>query len=77
MKNKERLYKILLSPVVSEKANALGSDARQLCFKVTSCATKLEIKQAVELVFGAKVASVRVLNQLGAQRNCRATFFCA
>ena len=43
----ERLYKVLLAPVVSEKSAMAAELANQVVFKVTSCAQKAEIKAAV------------------------------
>lgn len=59
--NKERIMKVLLAPHVSEKSTSLGS-ANQYVFEVASCATKPEIKGAIEALFKVKVKAVRVLN---------------
>lgn len=56
----ERLFKILLSPRVSEKSNNILS-LNQYVFKVLKSATKHEIKQAVESLFNVKVENVRTL----------------
>lgn len=60
--NEERLYQIILSPYTSEKANIAMQDRGEYVFKVRGDADKNEIKQAVEFLFKAKVAAVRVLN---------------
>ncbi len=58
----ERLLTIILSPHMSEKA-AIGAEKRgEYVFEVASCATKPEVKKAVELLFKTKVAVVRVVN---------------
>ena len=63
--NQERILKVLLGPVISEKA-ALGADAmNQHVFKVAGDASKLEIKKAVESFFNVKVDQVRTLNMKG------------
>lgn len=59
------LYKVLISPVVTEKANILAEKKEQVVFQVLKQASKDEIKAAFELAFGAKVAAVRVLNVKG------------
>ncbi|WP_188149792.1 50S ribosomal protein L23 [Teredinibacter waterburyi] len=63
--NQERLYKVLLSPVVSEKAAAIAELSNQVVFKVVKTATKAEVKAAVEKLFKVDVSGVRVLNVKG------------
>lgn len=60
--NQERLMKVLLAPHVSEKATRLAEKNRQVVFKVLRDANKIEIKNAVELLFEVKVDHVRVSN---------------
>lgn len=69
--NQERVYKIILGPVVSEKAAMLGESQSQVVFKVTQDAQKAEIKTAVEQLFEVKVESVRVLNVKGKTKRTR------
>ena len=60
--NQERLMKILLSPHMSEKA-AIGKEKRnEFIFRIIKDATKPEVKQAVEMLFKAKVKAVRIVN---------------
>jgi large subunit ribosomal protein L23 len=66
--SKERLMKILLSPVVSEKSAMAADNANQFGFKVAVDATKPEIAQAVELLFDVKVKNVRTVNVKGKQK---------
>jgi large subunit ribosomal protein L23 len=66
--SKERLMKILLSPVVSEKSAMLADRSNQFGFKVVRDATKPEIAQAVELLFNVKVQDVRTVNVNGKQK---------
>lgn len=66
--SKERLMKILLSPVVSEKSAMLADRSNQFGFKVVPDATKPEIAQAVELLFNVKVQDVRTVNVNGKQK---------
>lgn len=63
--NQERLLKVLVAPVISEKATAVADALEQIVFKVTPDATKEEIKSAIELLFKREVISVRVLNVKG------------
>ena len=59
------LYKVLLSPVVTEKANIVAEKNEQVVFKVLPQATKQDIKAAFELAFNAEVLSVTVNNVKG------------
>ena len=42
--NKERLYKIILGPHISEKVSVLGDDKNQYAFKVLKDASKGDVK---------------------------------
>lgn len=66
--SKERLMKILLSPVVSEKSSEAADRANQFAFRVTTDATKPEIAQAVELMFSVEVEQVRTVNVKGKRK---------
>jgi large subunit ribosomal protein L23 len=68
--NQERIYKVLLGPVISEKSAAAG-EANQVVFKVLADANKFEIKAAVESLFSKKVEGVRVLNVKGKTKRTR------
>jgi len=57
----ERLYKVLLAPVVSEKATMVADKREQVVFRVVSDATKPEVKAAVEFLFKVDVKSVQIL----------------
>ena len=63
--NDERVFKILTSPHVSEKAAIIGEAANQHVFKVATDAKKDEIKAAVEKLFNVKVAKVRTVSVKG------------
>jgi large subunit ribosomal protein L23 len=66
--NEERLMKVLLGPVISEKGTLSADKNRQYAFRVVSDATKPEIGRAVEILFGVKVEKVQVLNQQGKRK---------
>jgi len=69
--NQERLYKVLLGPVISEKAAVAADVANQVAFKVMVDANKAEIKAAVEKLFNVSVEGVRVLNVKGKTKRTR------
>ncbi|MDO6683630.1 MULTISPECIES: 50S ribosomal protein L23 [unclassified Oceanobacter] len=62
---RERLYKVLIAPQISEKATWVAEKHGQYVFRVAPDATKPEIKQAVEALFEVKVQSVQVVNIKG------------
>jgi large subunit ribosomal protein L23 len=69
MKNAEQ---ILVRPVVSEKSYALMEDGAYI-FVVAPDATKIDVRHAVEQVFGVRVKSVNTLNRKGKRRRNRKT----
>lgn len=58
----ERLLKVILSPHMSEKASTATDKRGEYVFKVANCATKHDVKEAIELLFKTKVEAVRILN---------------
>ena len=69
--NQERLTKIILAPVISEKATLVGETHKQVVFEVLPDATKAEIKAAVELLFKeqkVEVGAVNVVNVKGKEK---------
>ena len=70
LKAKNTHFDLLLKPVVTEKST-LGVENNQVTFKVALNATKPEIKEAVETVFGVKVNAVNTLRQQGKVKRFR------
>ena len=66
--SEERLMKVLLAPVISEKATFVAEKNEQIVFKVLPDATKPEIKAAVELLFKVEVEAVQTVNREGKQK---------
>ncbi len=66
--SEERLMKVLLAPVITEKATFVAEKNEQVVFRVVPDATKLEIKAAVEMLFKVEVESVQTANRLGKQK---------
>jgi len=66
--NSERLMKVLLSPLVSEKSTVIADANRQYTFKVATDASKREIAAAVEKLFEVQVDAVQVVNVKGKQK---------
>ena len=59
--NKERLMKVLLSPLVSEKSTLMADASRHFAFKVAPDATKPEIKAAVKELYNIECEKVNTL----------------
>jgi large subunit ribosomal protein L23 len=53
---------------VTEKTSLAMQNSNQYVFRVQRQATKVDIKQAVELMFDVKVKGVQVLNEPGKTR---------
>lgn len=68
--SREAMYELVRSPVITEKATAL-SERNQVVFRVVPHATKPEIKQAVEGLFGVTVVAVNTLVQKGKTKRFR------
>ncbi len=66
--NQERLMKVLLGPVVSEKATLAADGNGQYAFRVVPDANKQEIGRAVETLFDVKVDRVQILNVKGKRK---------
>jgi large subunit ribosomal protein L23 len=63
---------VIIEPVVSEKSYALLEDG-VYTFKVHPSASKPEIRDAVEKIFGVSVLKVNTLNRDGKRRRNRRT----
>ena len=68
--NQERAYDIVLGPIITEKATEL-SEHNQFVFRVTNDATKPEIREAIESLFGVKVTGVNTLKVKGKVKRFR------
>ena len=57
--------RVLIKPIISEKAETLSSGMNQYSFIVNKVANKIEIKKAVESMYSVNVSSVNTLNMPG------------
>jgi large subunit ribosomal protein L23 len=69
--NKERLYQVLRAPHVSEKSTRVGGEGNQYVFKISTDASKPEVKAAVEMLFKVQVENVNIVNVRGKSRSFR------
>ena len=60
-------YDIIIRPVITERAMAAVADKKYV-FEVARTAGKIEIKKAVEEIFGVKVASVNTVTMRGKEK---------
>ncbi len=61
-------HKIILKPLLTEKAVAAGQDTNTYAFEVAPTANKIEISKAIENVFKVKVLKVRTARRKGGRR---------
>jgi large subunit ribosomal protein L23 len=62
--SREAMYALIRSPIITEKSTAI-SEHNQVMFRVAPHATKPQIKEAVEGLFGVEVTAVNTLVQKG------------
>lgn len=58
----------MITPIVTEKANAMSEKNNRYSFKVTPDANKFQIKNAVEKMYDVKVVSVCTMNYDGKRK---------
>ena len=63
--SQERILKVILAPVISEKSTRIADKLNQVVFRVLRDATKQEISAAVSNLFKVEVTGVQVLNVKG------------
>jgi large subunit ribosomal protein L23 len=63
---------VIIQPVVSEKSYA-AYDENVYTFVVAPDANKIEIKQAIESIFGVHVTNVNTMNRAGKRKRNRRT----
>jgi large subunit ribosomal protein L23 len=66
--NQEKLINLLSAPHITEKTSLAMQNANTYSFRVLRNSSKPDIKAAVELMFGVKVAKVNVVNETGKTR---------
>ncbi|HBB53716.1 MAG TPA: 50S ribosomal protein L23 [Legionellales bacterium] len=69
--NLEQKFIVLREPHTSEKSTILADKLKQYAFKVSTDATKLDIKNAVEAIFNVKVEKVSTINVKGKSKRFR------
>jgi large subunit ribosomal protein L23 len=62
------LYRAILKPLVTEKSSALYESRKIYTFRVAPLATKPEIRDAIERLFGVTVRNVRTMQMRAKER---------
>ena len=57
----KNMHEILRRPLVTEKNHTLRDDNNQYVFEVAMAANKVDVRRAVEKIFGVRVESVRTM----------------
>lgn len=66
--SQEKLINVLLAPHITEKTSLAMQNNNSYAFRVRRDSTKPDVKAAVELMFGVKVAKVNLVNEIGKSR---------
>ncbi|MDH3289574.1 MAG: 50S ribosomal protein L23 [Gemmatimonadota bacterium] len=61
-------FRAVVRPVVTEKSSAQYAALREYTFEADPRATKPQIREAIESMFGVKVTSVRTMQQRSKRR---------
>ena len=64
---------IIKKPIISEKATDLSEKFNRFTFAVDRMANKIEIKNAVEKLYGVQVTEVRTMNYGGGKSSTKYT----
>jgi len=57
-------YKVLIRPLITEKATDLGS-VNKYCFEVSPRTNKVEVKKAIQSLYGVEPIAVNIMNMRG------------
>jgi large subunit ribosomal protein L23 len=60
-------YDVVIRPVITE-TSMMGMSEKKYTFEVSRNANKTEVKDAIESIFGVKVASVNTMNVKGKKK---------
>ena len=67
----DSIYNVIKRPVNTEKTRDAHEGSNQYVFEVVPGANKIEIRQAVEEIFGVRVTAVRTITVRGKTRRFR------
>jgi len=55
------VYDVIIRPVITEKSSIMSGEMNQYVFEVAPKANKIQIREAVELIFDVDVTNVRTM----------------
>jgi large subunit ribosomal protein L23 len=55
------VYDVIIRPVITEKSSVMSGEMNQYVFEVAPKANKIQIREAVELIFDVDVTNVRTM----------------
>lgn len=55
------LYDVIRRPVITEKSNIMSDEANQYVFEVSPSANKIQIREAIEIIFDVTVTKVNTM----------------
>ena len=64
---------IIKKPIITEKATAMSEMENRFTFEVDRSANKIEIKNAVEKMYGVQITEVRTMNYGGGKSSTKYT----
>jgi large subunit ribosomal protein L23 len=67
-------FQVIRSPIITEKVSGLTERANVYAFKVDPRANKVQIRSAIEKIWGVKVVSVRTQVRKGKPRRMKHTW---
>ena len=62
-----KAYDIIKRPIITEQSMSM-TEGKRYTFEVAKSANKIEIKKAIEEIFGVKVSKVNTLNMYGKEK---------
>jgi large subunit ribosomal protein L23 len=64
-------YQTIVKPLITEKSTHIGEKLNAYPFEVNTKANKVQIRQAIERIYGVRVLEVRTQNRMGKPRRVR------
>ncbi|MEO6884599.1 MAG: 50S ribosomal protein L23 [Bacteroidia bacterium] len=64
---------VLIKPIITEKMTSMGEKFNRYGFVVDSRVNKIQVKEAVEKMYGVTVSSVNVINYIGKMKTRNTT----
>jgi large subunit ribosomal protein L23 len=66
-------YQVVIKPLITEKGTAQNEQLNQYAFQVHPNANKVQIREAVQMIYQVRVEKVRTLKRRGKVRRYRYT----